>query len=160
MATPKPITPDSVAKHVQGLLAANVTVKKLPQQELKGTLVVGSIKDESGALVCAIVADIAAAGNLGAALSRIPAGVIQDLVRKGGSLDQDLLENYHEVVNVLTVLTTGALGRRTILSAVEQSKTGPQAATQSLIKDAKTTLFLQLGVQGYASGGVNIYLAS
>ena len=155
-----PITPESVAKHVQGLLGANVTVKKLPVQELKGPLVFGSIQDESGVLVCTIVADIAAAGNMGAALSRVPAGAVQDLVRKGALLDEDLLGNYHEVVNVLTVLTTAALGKRTLLSALSQSKTEPPADVQSLIKDAKTKLFLQLAVQGYTSGGVNLYLAS
>ncbi|MDB4972740.1 MAG: hypothetical protein JWN48_1081, partial [Myxococcaceae bacterium] len=59
MATPQPITPESVAKHVNLLLATNVTVKKLPTQELKGPLVVGNIVDEAGALVCVVVADIA-----------------------------------------------------------------------------------------------------
>lgn len=159
MATPQPITPEAVTKHVHALLACNVTVKKLPAQELKGPLTYGAIHDEAGALVCLIVADTAAGGSTGAALSKIPAGAVQDLVRKSQPLDEDLLGNYHEVVNVLTVLTTAALGRRTILRTVDQPK-APTAEAAALIKDAKAKLFLQVAVQGYPAGGMNIYVAS
>ncbi|MDB4973516.1 MAG: hypothetical protein JWN48_1857, partial [Myxococcaceae bacterium] len=96
----------------------------------------------------------------GAALSKIPAGAVQDLVRKGQLLDEDLLGNYHEVVNVLTVLTTAGLGRRTILRGVEQTKTPPQGAVAELIKSAPSKTYLQMGVQGYSPGGMNIYLGS
>jgi len=160
MATPQPITPEAVAKHVHALLASNVTVKKFPSQDLKGPLVVGGIQDESGKLVCAVVADIAAAGSTGAALSRIPGGAVQDLIRKGLLLDEDLLGNYHEVVNVLTVLTTAALGRRTILQEVVQTKTPLEGALAELVKSANTKLFLQVAVQAYPAGGMNIYVAT
>ena len=157
MTTPQPLTPEGIAKHAQALLGANVVAKKLPAQELKGPLVYGKICDESSALVALVVADVAAAGSAGAALSKIPAGAVQDLVRKGQVLDEDLLANYHEVVNVLTVLTTGALGRRTILRTVEQTKSGLDAPSQELIKSAKAKLFLQLSVQGYSAGGMNVF---
>ncbi|MEY4513060.1 MAG: hypothetical protein RLZZ450_5182 [Pseudomonadota bacterium] len=158
MSTPRPITPEAVAKHVHALLATNVTVKKLPSQELKGPLVFGSVHDEAGVLVCAVVADISAAGSTGGALSKIPAGAVQDLVRKGQILDEDLLGNYHEVVNVLTVLTTAALGRRTILREVDQTKTVLEGACAELVKTANAKLFLQVAVQGYPAGGINLYL--
>jgi hypothetical protein len=158
MSTPQPITPEAVAKHVHALLATNVTVKKLPSQELKGALVFGGVHDEAGALVCVVVADIAAAGSTGAALSKIPAGAVQDLLRKGQLLDEDLLGNYHEVVNVLTVLTTAALGRRTILREVNQNKTALEGACAKLMMSANAKLFLQIGVQGYPAGGMNIYV--
>lgn len=158
MATPQPITPEAVAKHVHALLASNVTVKKLPSQDLKGPLVVGGIHDESGKLVCVVVSDIAAAGSTGAALSKIPGGAVQDLVRKGQLLDEDLLANYQEVVNVLTVLTTAALGRRTILREVNQSKGPLEGAVAELVKSANAKLFLQVAVQAYPAGGMNIYI--
>ena len=160
MATPQPITSEAVARHVQALLGSNVTVKKLPSQELKLPLVFAGIHDESGALVCAVVADIGAAGSTGAALSRIPGGAVQDILRKGQLLDEDLLGNYHEVVNVLTVLTTGALGRRTILREVNQTKSALEGAAQQLVTSAKAKLFLQVAVQGYPAGGMNIYIGS
>jgi len=158
MATPQPITPEAVSKHIHALLGSNVTVKKLPSQELKGALVFGGVHDEAGTLVCAVVADIAAAGSTGAALSKIPAGAVQDLVRKGQLLDEDLLGNYHEVVNVLTVLTTAALGRRTILREVNQTKVALEGASLQLVTSANAKLFLQVAVQGYPAGGMNIYL--
>jgi len=158
MATPQPITPELVAKHVQALLGINVTVKKLPTQELKSPQVFGTIHDEAGALVSVVLADIAAAGSTGAGLSRIPAGAVQDIMRRGHLLDEDLLANYHEVVNVLTVLTTAALGRRTILRTVDQTKTALDPAIGELVKNAKQKAFLQVAVQGYPAGGMNIYV--
>lgn len=160
MATPQPITPEGVAKHVQALLGVNVSVKKLPAQELKGALVFAKIHDEAGALVCVLLSDIAGAGSTGAALSRIPAGAVQDLIRKSQLLDEDLLANYNEVANVLTVLTTAALGRRTILRTVDQTKGALEPDLQELVKNAKQKTFLQVTVQGYPAGGMNVFLAA
>jgi len=160
MATPQPITPEAVTKHVQALLGCSVTVKKLPAQELKGAQVFSKVHDESGELVCAILSDLSAAGSCGAALSRIPAGAVQDIIRRGQPLDEDLLANYHEVANVLTVLTTAALGRRTILRTVDQTKAALDADIQALVKSATQKYFLQVAVQGYPAGGMNIYVAA
>jgi len=157
MSAPQAITPEAISKHIQALLQTNIGAKKLPNQELKGPRVFASVRDEEGTLVAALIADIAAAGSTGAALSKIPPGAVQDLVRKGELLDEDTLANYHEVVNVLTVLTTAALGRRTILKDVEQARGEPPAPLRELIKTAKNKLFLQLTVQGYPNGGLNIY---
>lgn len=157
MSTPQAITPEAVSKHVQALVAANVTVKKLPTQELKVPLVFGKIQDEAGSLVCLVVADIGAAGSTGASLSKIPAGAVQDTMRRAQLLDEDLLANYHEVVNVLTVMTTAAVGRRTILKSVEQTKIPLEPALQEFIKSAKQKIYLQITVQGYPAGGMNIF---
>ncbi|MDB4987881.1 MAG: hypothetical protein JWN04_3059 [Myxococcaceae bacterium] len=158
MAAPQPITPAAISKHAQALLQTPVVVKKLPTGELKSPLVIGTIQDDAGALVCAVVAELACAGSAGAALSKIPAGAVQDLLRRSLLLDEDLLANYHEVVNVLTVLTTAALGRRTVLRAVEQTKGTPDEAVQTLMKEARTKLYLSVSVQGYPAGAMNLYL--
>jgi hypothetical protein len=157
MSTPQAITPEGVTKHIHALLQTNVNAKKLPNQELKGNRVYATINDEAGTLVCTLVADVGAAGSTGAALPKIPPGAVQDLVRKGEPLDEDLLANYHEIANVLTVLTTAAVGRRTILRTVEQAKGDPPAPLRDLIKNAKNKLFLQVTVQGYPAGGLNVY---
>jgi hypothetical protein len=159
MSTPQAITPEGISKHIHALLQTNVTAKKLPNQELKGPRVYATIHDETGTLVSVVVADVAAAGSTGAALSKIPPGAVQDLVRKGEQLDEDLLANYHEIANVLTVLTTAAVGRRTILRNVEQAKGDPPVPLKELIKNAKNKLFLQVTVQGYPAGGMNVYHA-
>lgn len=151
------ITPEAIGKHIHALLQTNVTAKKLPAQELKGQRVYASIRDEAGGLVCVLVADAGAAGSAGAALSKIPPGAVQDMVRKAQPLDEDTLANYHEVANVLTVLTTAALGRRTILRALTQSAGTPEPEVANVIKTAANKLFVQLGVQGYPGGGLNVY---
>lgn len=160
MATPQPITPEAVTKHVHALLQTNVTVKKLPSQDLKGPQTFGRIFDEAGGLVCVVVGDISASGSTGAALSKIPAGAVQDLVRRGKVLDEDLMANYHEIVNVLTVLTTAALGRRTILRGVDQTTGALPDDVQKVIKEAKQKVFLQVAVQAYPAGGINIFIGA
>ena len=160
MSTLQAFTPEAVTKHVHALLATNVTVKKLPAQEIKGAQVYASIHDEAGELVCVIATDMACAGSTGAALSKIPPGAIQDLVRKGELLDEDVLANYYEVANVLTVLTTAAMGRRTILKAVTQSKKPPEAPMLDMMKKAPTKVSLQIAVQGYPAGAMIVYLAA
>ena len=160
MSTPQAITPEAVQKHVHALLATNVTVKKVNAQEIKGAQVYAPIHDEAGALVSVISCDLSGAGSTGAALSKIPPGAVQDLVRKGELLDEDLLGNYHEVANVLTVLTTAALGRRTILRGVSQSKTPPAAPMLDLMKKAPTKVFLQVAVQGYPPGLMAIFIGT
>lgn len=160
MSTPQAITPEGVTKHMHSLLGSQVTVKKLPTQDIKGNQVYALIHDEAGALVCVILSDIPAAGSTGAALSKIPAGAVQDLVRKSQLLDEDLLANYHEVANVLTVLTTGAIGRRTILRTVAQSKGLLEPDVDKLVKGAKTKVCLQVAIQGYPPGAMNFYLAT
>lgn len=157
MSTTEAITPQNVSKHIHALVQMNVNAKTLPSQELKGPRVYATINDEAGELVCVLVADVGAAGSTGASLSRIPAGAVQDLVRKGQELDDDLLANYHEIANVLTVLTTAAVGRRTILRKVEQSKGEPPEPLRALIKSAKNKVFLNVTLQGYPPGGLNFY---
>lgn len=158
MSTPQAITPEAVTKHIVALVATNTTVKKLPTQDIKGNQVFSLVHDEAGALVCVILCDIACAGSTGAALSKIPAGAVQDLVRKSALLDEDLLANFHEVANVMTVLTTAALGRRTILRNVGQAKGPLDPAVDKLMKGAKTKVFLQVAIQGYPAGAMNFYL--
>jgi hypothetical protein len=157
MSTTQPIKPDVIAKHVHALLQTNVTVKEQRAQDVKPPMVFGKIFDEAGALVCVVIADIACAGSTGAALSKIPPGAVSDLIRKNSPLDDDLLANFHEVVNVLTVLTTAAVGRRTILRTVEQTPKLTDAEALALTKSAKNKLAFQVGVQGYPPGALNIY---
>lgn len=153
------ITPDGAAKHIGSLLGMPVVVKKGAPADLKGPLAVALINDEQNQLVCVIQFDMASAGSAGAALSRIPAGAVQDAMKKG-TLEPGLMENFHEIVNLLTVLTTGALGKRTILGAVAQGKDATPAAAQAFVTKAKNKSFMQLVVPGYPTGTFALHLAA
>jgi hypothetical protein len=146
------ITPEAAAKHVAALVGINVTAKKAMPTDLKGPQVLAMVDDEEKKLVCVIQFDFNAAGSLGAALSRIPAGSIQDLARKGGVLDENLEGNFHEIANVLTVLTTAAIGRRTILRGLKQGKAVTEPEAQGFISKAKNKTFMKFDVQGYPGG--------
>ena len=57
-----------------------------------------------------------------------------------------------EVINVLTVLTTAAIGRRTILKHTKQGKEAQDPALTAFASAAKTKVFGQLTIQGYPGG--------
>lgn len=152
------ITSEGAAKHIAALLGVGVTAKKGQPADLKGPLVVGVVQDEQGELVCLMQFDLNAAGSVGAALSRIPAGAVQDSVRRG-ALDESLLGNFHEVANVLTVLTTAAIERRTILRGVKQGKEASDPDFVAFASKAKAKLVGQLAIQGYPAGNFGFLLS-
>lgn len=145
------ITTEAVAKHIASLLGLNVVAKKGQAADLKGNPVIGIIEDEANALVCLLQFDLAGAGSVGAALSRVPSGAVQDDLRRG-ALDESLLANFHEVANVLTVLTTAAIGRRTILRGIKHGKDALTADHKTFISKAANKLYGQLSIQGYPNG--------
>lgn len=146
------ITPEAAAKHVAALVGMSVSAKKAMPTDLKGPQVLALIDDEAKQLVCILQFDFNAAGSLGASLSRIPAGAVQELAKKGGVLDASLEENFHEIANVLTVLTTQAVGRRTILRGLKQGKDVSAPELQSFITKSKNKTFMKFDVQGYPGG--------
>jgi hypothetical protein len=157
MNTAQPIKALAVAKHMQALLQTTVSVKELPAADMKPPLVFAKVHDSAGKLVCVMVADIACAGSTGAALSRIPAGAVTDLLRKDKPLDEDLLANFHEVANVLTVLTTAALGQRTTLGTVDQATKELATDVNAFMASAGSKLAFQASVQGYPPGTLTFY---
>jgi hypothetical protein len=146
---------DALAKHIHALLQMPVTVQRAAAQDLRGGMVRAELADETGRLSCVVLADTAAAGSTGAALSRIPAGAVADVVRRGQPLDEDMLANFHEIANVLTVLTTALLERRTILRGVTQ---GAQVTTQEeWVRSALHRAFFRVSVQSYPAGVLGFY---
>jgi len=145
------INPEVVAKHITALVGVTVTAKKGLPTDLKGKTVVCVIDNEATELACLILFDFAAAGGAGAALSRIPPAVVKDATVRN-TLDENLLENFHEIANVLTVLTTAALGQRSILRGVKQGKDSEEPGLKAFIAKATTKICIQLAIQGYPSG--------
>lgn len=145
------ITPEVVAKQLSALLDVNVALKKGAATDLKGTPVIGVVEDEASELVALIEFDVAAAGTLGAALSRIPAGAVKEAVTRG-ALDESLLANFHEVANVLTILTTAALERRTILRGIKQANEVAEPRLRTFAEKAKQKVALQVSVPNYPNG--------
>lgn len=146
------ITPEATAKHIAALVGVHVTAKKALPTDLKGPQVLALIDDENKQLSCILQCDFNAAGSMGAALSRIPPGTIQELLRKGGVLDEGLEGNFHEIANVLTVLTTAALGKRTILRGLKQGKAVSEPDLQGFLGKSKNKTFMKVDVQGYPGG--------
>ena len=145
------ITPDAVAKHLSSLFGLSVKLTPAKPTDIKEPAIVATISDESGGICCLMHCDLAGAASMGAALSRIPAGVVQDALKKK-VLEEGLLENFHEIANIMTVLTTASAGKRTILAAVSESKDvkAPQAA--KLLRTSKRKHYMRVAVSGYPDG--------
>lgn len=145
------ITPDTVSKHLGSLLGMPVKGAVAKPTDLKGAAVVATVKDEAGNLCCLMHCDVAAAASTGAALSRIPMGMVQEAVKKG-KVEDGLLDNYKEIANILTVLTTAALDTRTILDQVVQGPEAKAADIEKFLKAAKKKYYAKLTIQGYPDG--------
>lgn len=149
------LQPEFISKHIHALLQTPVTVQKAAGPDLRGLLSRAEIVDDKGALSCVLLADTAAAGSTGAALTRIPPGAVLELVRRAQSLDEDMLANFHEVANVLTVLTTALLARRTILRGVTQ---GPRVTSnEDWVRRAMHKVFFRVSVQSYPAGVIGFF---
>ena len=111
------ITPDAVCKHLASLLGVPVKLTAAKPTDLKGPVAIATMHDEAGSLCYLMHCDLAGAASTGAALSRIPMGAVQDAIKKG-VIEEGLLENFREVANIMTVLTTAAAGKRTILAGI------------------------------------------
>lgn len=94
----------------RGAAATKVTPTRLvPPDQLgedddeQAQQVISAYRDQSGAIAALSLADLMFAASTGAALGMVPAAVAQDAV-KAGELPDTLLENYREVVNIMTSL--------------------------------------------------------
>lgn len=71
--------------------------------ENDGGHVIASYVDDGGTISALLVADIYLAAATGAALAMVPAAALDD-VKKTGTIDESLLDNFKEVANILAGL--------------------------------------------------------
>jgi hypothetical protein len=74
--------------------------------------------DSEGAVKGHILCDVAAAAVLGAALTQIPMGAVEDAV-SSGTLPDNIRENVSEVLNIAVNLIPGEGDNRLVLTGVE-----------------------------------------
>ncbi len=96
-----------ICEMLSGLVGRSVSpeaVASPPKIDAKPAYIATYV-NEDGSVVGLCRCDLAAAASLGAALSMLPAGRVDDCIRSS-SLDEMLYENFWEVCNVVSVFLT------------------------------------------------------
>ncbi len=147
-------TSKNLEKILTGLLGREVLAsrKPVPAAQLKIT---GTYQSDAAEVVTACLADLPFAILSGAALSLIPPGPAKDLA-KTARLDEELRDNFAEVLNVLSRLFTDELGRRMVLRDVYFPPDKAPPAVAGAIAKAKKRLDVELTINGYGRGRMSL----
>lgn len=101
--------PEELSSFLTELLGQPISVSKSSEIELSDEqhqFLTGRYLDHKNRLMCACVADVALAATAGAALALIPRATADEAI-VAGRLDENLRDNYHEVVNILSKFLNG-----------------------------------------------------
>jgi hypothetical protein len=157
MPSPKPT---EVAKMLGDLLGTTVKVTpsdKSLQPGRQNPCVLADFNHPNGELAVMFLADMAFACRAGAALAMLPTDEATRAVEKQ-LLEETLLENYHEVVNVLTALYR-PYERRLILGDVFTDLASLPFAKKMLIRQPKARLDYDAEIEAYGSGKLSLLVA-
>lgn len=144
--------PAEIGSTLTDLLGRNVGIKRLPTAFKPAPRALVSIASyvEADTPVLLWICELGVAASLGAALSLIPSGIAQEQARKG-TLDDNLRENLHEVMNVgASMLSSG--GHRVVLKELHLPPAPiPQEFTAFLSRPA-ARLDIEVTIPGYEPG--------
>ena len=147
---------DQVGSLMQMLLGRDVTAAAGAAVALDGSspAVLAAYRTEDGQLGALIGSDLERACFAGAALSMVPSGVAAEAVASG-ELPENLMENFHEVLNIASRWFNGAGNPRLILAEVLTlgHDAAPDDIAQALAQPAERTDF-SVNVDGYGSGSL------
>jgi hypothetical protein len=137
---------------------ATVSVSKTPYRPgAADRVLVATYRGLDGTLGVAALADLAFASYAGAALAMFPLPRAQESLR-AGKLDEQLEENFHEVMNVIsTILTRGDARER--LDAVVPGLARVPAEAAALLAKPRARLDLEVEITGYAKGKLTFLVA-
>lgn len=143
--------PETIGKLLSGLLGREVAAgkKASPGQALS---IAGIYKSATDQPVAVCLADVTFGANAGAALSLIPAAAAKDAVKAGRIVDQDLQDNFGEVLNVCARLFTDKDAHRVTLKEVYFPPEVLPEEIKKALPGATQRLDLELNINGYGKG--------
>jgi hypothetical protein len=149
-----------VAQTLTALLGrqATVNVSKTPYRPGRAERVLtATYRGLDGTLGAVCLVDLGFAAYVGAALSMFPLPRAQESLR-AGKLDEQLEENFHEVMNVIsTILTRGDARER--LDAVVPGVAGVPADAAAVLAKPRARLDLEVEITGYAKSRLTFLVA-
>lgn len=155
MSAPLPSAPD-VARLLSDLFGRDVTVK--PGTAPGGPNAVAIYRGDEDQRLCACLADLSVAANVGAALTMVPAGTAADAV-KSGQLSETLRENAYEVFNILAQLFNVSGHSHVRLKAVTDPLASPPEDVATQLAGGMGRIDLAIEIAGYGGGSLSILAA-
>ncbi|MFP3906280.1 MAG: hypothetical protein ACLFWR_04565 [Acidimicrobiales bacterium] len=156
---PVPIQ-EAVAEFFSALLGLGTAASKAerPRLEPDGSHIVGTYRDDLGQVAALVTADLVLAASAGAALAAIPPSAARDAV-KTGALDENLLENFREVSNVMSsLLNTPATPHLTLVDVWPSDHPDlPTEAWDVLANPTKRREYA-VTIEGYDDGHLGIVI--
>lgn len=147
---PITIADNQVVNMLGELLARDISVERVPSVPTHPTTYRGLVTDNN-VLMAVIGGDVSFAHRSGAALAMIPATALED---KGDEPDDDLIEVYGEVANVLSRLVNEATPSRVRLDpGMEHSADELQA----IVDSGDTIVSCNVSIDGYGTGAFGIW---
>lgn len=122
---------------LHGLFGLNVTETDVAMEE---PFVLAEYADETDVVVGYMACDLATGGRLGAALTQVPAGRVDEVVREK-ALPESLSENLFEVFNICVNLVAPLDGRRLVLRRICSVGDPDFDAVKSALDERQSTSF-------------------
>ncbi|MFN8025653.1 MAG: hypothetical protein U0W40_04630 [Acidimicrobiia bacterium] len=154
---PMPI-PETIREVLGDLLDRHVAVAKSePAKDDDEPVAWHTLADftmDDGSVAACVLADLEVSAALGAALTMVPPGIVNESVTAGRLEADTLSENYAEVLNVMTRACSTATTRRTCggvrcrSSPRRRRPTTPRAWSTS----RRPAVTLDVDIEGYGSG--------
>ncbi len=139
---------------LEKLLNRDVTAVDTDKVDAAPEATYGLVDDKNN-LVAVIGADLAFAQRSGAALAMIPAGGIP---AEGEPPDPDLIEIYHEVINVISRLINEAQHRATLgRLRLDPDLTHDAAELAGAVNSGEPVVVAECDISGYGPGKVGVW---
>jgi len=149
---------DQIAETVSGLVGRDVSADKCDKLDLSaaGPYLYGVYMQTDGGKVAAIsISELKLGAYAGAALSLIPVGAANEFIKKK-KLDEEMFENYEEVINVSAALfNLPDIPHVKLRAAHEKLDEVPEDALP-LIEDYKSRVDVSVDISDYGSGKMAI----
>ena len=139
---------DNISSFMTDLYGLEVKASENAELKLSTIGAVATYTDDSDNVHGHIVLDLPAAAILGAALTQIPMGGVEDAI-SSGKLPDNIRENISEVLNIAVNLFPSHTTLRLVLQGVVFDAEAVEAA-----KDLPQVLSVDVSVQRYGDGGM------
>lgn len=114
--------------------------------------------DGSGDLVAAWTVDRVLSWSLGAALTMVPRGMVDEAIKKGNA-DAQIDENFKEVVNVLATAAANVVERRAVLESIAEEQPVLMRTARQISAVGGRWTVLEVNVDGYPAGRMAVSFA-
>jgi hypothetical protein len=150
---------DKVRDVLVDLMGRSVTVSRAAAEPLDGSKpsALADYQSDTGAIGVLCVADVALTNALGAALTMVAPAIVEDAVAKR-TIDEPTIDNFREVVNVLTSLFNTVDTPHVKFHEVHKLPSQLPAETARLLDAPRGRRDFEVHVEDYGSGRLSVLL--